>query len=221
VEKNKITTPDGSLMYRVRGTKTDDESEKYTNILKSNNEDMLDLLGTYRAAFAKLDGWRTTGKPQLIYTKDNSHLVLKAGDYIHTAIDARAAEVANGDTPSPVGDKTTQTEDKAWNPVTDGFWYWQSGFVLHSSSNNEGVNQLLISIGNTFQTREEAEDEGKWRFETKLVYDVKLRVFAQAHNVTVGFLLNQVTGVNHFQSFGGYVLKILGSDAKRYLTGEV
>lgn len=149
----------------------------------------------------------------------------------------------SGDNPSPVGDKTPPTDTttggtatgytvkKAWNPATDGFWYWDflAGMALFAEpyyGNASIKDEPLISIGNCFQTREEAEDEGKWRFETKLVLDEKLRkegvlyvikncLWCHVTKAMVVYPDRNVPRSDFNQTIG-----FLGSDAKRYLTGE-
>jgi hypothetical protein len=262
--------------------------------LKHESQESNYLLCTYRAAFAKLDGWKTTGEEQLIYTKNDSHLTLQLGDYTHSSIDARAAEIASGDNPSPVGDKTSPTDTsadckrgcgrslmecvchrmppteakawnqleasqrhaeivreqqeklfgKAWNPATDGFWAWcqQANTGISMLYFSEQERTFLISIGNCFQTREEAEDEGKWRFKTKLVYDEKIRQLKKNHpneahmcidSFECGLMYGKpekwiVTSPNPYGRapfcpravYLNKYTEILGTDAKRYLTGE-
>jgi len=128
----------------------------------------------------------------------------------------------------------TTTED--FNPARDGFWYWdiRTGDATGVASNPmTSYYHCLISIGNWFRTREEAEDMGKWLFQDKLVLDEKLRQFLKAteYESVYDFRMYWDWGRNeirfdfcdsdrHDFPYASRIAAILGNHAKRYLTGE-
>lgn len=147
---------------------------------------------------------------------------------------------------------TDKTSQAAFDP-SRGFWCWcpaqKCAVFLHSPPTRcdfrtpclddwkRSKFEYLRAIGNCFATREEAEDEGKWRFETKLVLDEKLRVLKKRYNlpaVQIAWMnkdndsamdsrvviVTPKYGTHHLWDFIDDVKAILGSDAKRYLTGE-
>lgn len=124
-------------------------------------------------------------------------------------------------------------QPKDCNPERDGFWYWSAtkGKAIKAESplhfygdDSRELHKYLISVGNFFATREEAEDEGKWRYETKLVLDQALRNYCREDNLDFEKLVFYMKEC--FYKHGDLRLycdraqQALGDNAKRYLTGK-
>jgi len=127
-----------------------------------------------------------------------------------------------------------------FNPKLTGspdFWFWDRcsskaiyGLTINYMSHHKDFD-FFISIGNAFQTREEAEDEGKWQFETKLILDEKLRECRKKFGIKNAYLIwvygDECIGCHEGKDASvnicGWFVEsrsILGDNAKRYLTGE-
>lgn len=122
-------------------------------------------------------------------------------------------------------------QPKSFDPERDDFYAFlfvdgrnQAFLVEHNNCSKE-YTAFLISIGNCFATREEAENEGKWLFQDKLVLDEELRKAGCSSSVKYldwDFSIEKPVyeAGFHPKSFED-AIAILGTNAKRYLTGVV
>lgn len=127
-----------------------------------------------------------------------------------------------------------QKTEKEWNPERDGFWAWSYAGHRTRYINSKLYDEDYLAIGNWYRTQQEAEDIGKWLFETKLMLDKTIRpILDTLHELKIVLFWSDIDSgrieLYDYENEKKYcnssfiiaIKAILGTHAKRYLTGKV